>query len=161
MTIQQHITAIQDRLQTISYNGSNLVVSKYYTTTSDTYPYFFITDNKITPNQNGKQLDMGVNGDYLRIFSYEINVVFDLDPQNVSVTQDKIRDVTELLLAKLQGSSMLTRTNAEITAGIDLWNDFNLVSVSAPINGLDIGLEDNCVIRTFTVEIEEIVEIPN
>jgi hypothetical protein len=162
MTIQQHITALQTRLQTISYGGSNIVASKYYITTppNDKYPYFFITDGKITPNKDGKQLDLGPNGDYLRLYEYDINVAFSVDPQNISATQDKIRDVTELLLAKLQGATMLTRTAGEVSTGLQLWNDLNLTSISAPINGMDIGLEDNCIIRTFTVEIEELVEIP-
>jgi len=160
MTIQQHITALQTRLQTISYGGSNIVASKYYITTADKYPYFFITDAKITPNKEGKQYDLGPNGTYLQLYEYDINVVFDIDKENMAATQDKIRDVTELLLAKLQGASMITRTAGEISSGLVLWNDLNLRQVSTPIRGMDVGLADNVLLRTFTIEIEELVEIP-
>jgi hypothetical protein len=161
MTIEQHITAIQTRLQTVEYNGNPLAVSKYFVTTANIYPYFYITDGEIRANTEGKQYELGPNGTYKRTYQYEISVVFAVDLENFGNTQDEIRAITGLLLDKLQGADMLAPTPQEISDGIQIWTDFNLISVSRPINGVEVELTDNNIIKIFIVEVEELVEIPD
>jgi hypothetical protein len=143
MTTEQHIAKIQTKLQEIAYGGANIIVSPYYISSADKYPFFFITDGEINDTLIDSQT-------YQRISDYEINVIFEVEPNDIAGLQTKIRAISQLIIGKL--GNRATRDDGDPN-----WLDINFRKASAPINGVEIGLSNNVLVRTFTVQVEELV----
>lgn len=137
-----HKTKLQTLLQTITYNGSNLVAEDHYINTADSYPYLFITSGDTT-------LDFNDNRNYNYKWTYNINLVFKFD-DSISQSQLEVQmdDLEFLIMTQLASAS------ARDGQG---WLDCTIDKVSAPFQD-DITITDNVVYKTFSIIIRDITQ---
>jgi hypothetical protein len=148
MTIRKtHKSKLQEILQEITYKTKSLSVSDHYQVTADKYPYVFITSHKLTPNKQGSIQD---NATYLRVYEYMITLVFMAKEDN-GATEDNLDELEELIINKLQSVKAFYGMATAETIGI--WQALTVDDVSESYNP-DPNLTDNCIYKTFSINIE-------
>jgi hypothetical protein len=143
----QHKAKIKQYLESLIYNTQSLLVIDHYVTTADRYPFVFITSGEIDTNE-GYQSDMGYNGNYERIYQYSVRVIFFIDTGGIN--EIKMDDIEELILNKLQSKTVTDDTT---------WQDLRVLSVSSPLIN-EVLEQDNCIEKTFIVNIQTLIDKP-
>lgn len=133
-----HKTQLKNILETITFESLPLSVNSYYTNVADRYPYCFITSGDMN-------IGLLQSRDYEEKRKYNINVVFALGNDN-SITESRMDTLEGLIVDQLKQQS---------TRDIVQEQDIQLISVSSPYQD-DITASDNCVIKTFEIEITTI-----
>ena len=147
-----HKSRIKALLESITYNTQPILAFDKVTTTADRFPYCFITSGAMNPNYKTNGQSMLDSGTYNSGYQYAINIV--------TYTTESIDDVNnaEVQIDDLEGLIVAKFRDLDVRNGVDYttekWSDVIITAVSEPINGADISLSDNYIIKTITILIE-------
>lgn len=143
----EHKTRLKQILEGITIDGDNLDIFEGVKTTHTRLPYAFITSADMLPNIEGSSLFDSHT--YNRIRKYDITIVFYAEDsvQSVNAAEIQIDDLEELVLNAL--STRATRNDT-------LWQDVIVESVSAPIQGAEVAMEANYIVKTISIAIQTI-----
>lgn len=123
-------------LQTIQYDNVNIVVTSFYQANPISYPYFYIQSGEI-------DTEILSNDRYKFFYTYYITLAFDLE---MAVDQVNVDNIEEEFIDRL--TAMSTRdSNSEV------WQDLKVTNVSS-MGQSDINIEDNIVLKVFTIRVE-------
>jgi len=143
-----HKAQLKTILEGITYNTVALPVYDEVATTSDRFPYVFITSGGLTPNRaSANAVTLNSTNDYVRQYRYFINLVTQgtEDISGTNLVEIQLDDLEEEIMELLQKDS--TRDNVN-------WTDLYVQDVSSPFSGAELNINETYIIKTFEVVIE-------
>lgn len=141
---QQHKTILKNILESVVFEGNNLVVTPHYTTVAPNGrdPFVFIVSAGLQKTDK-----LSSSNNYCVLWFYQIVFIF-TTPNSDGIQENRIDELESLVFLSLKEKT--TRDNPA-------WLDCRLVSVS-PTHDPNFILQDNQVAKIFEVEIETVVE---
>jgi hypothetical protein len=133
-----HKFKLKEILETIQYNGQPIVVLESYQSNPSSYPYYFIQSGEF-------KTEFLSNRRKKNKYTYYITLAFSVED---AINQVAVDILEEEFIKKLTQES--TRDANSL-----LWQDLFLTSVSE-MGQNDINIQDNIVMKVFTIEIETI-----